>query len=38
MCEQVHIWFDGYNTLQLCVQLHMGHVVVPKSSAGCKLI
>jgi hypothetical protein len=18
MCEQVHIWFDGYNTLQLC--------------------
>jgi len=38
MCEQVHIWFDGYNTLRLHVQLHMGHMEVPKASAGCKLI
>jgi hypothetical protein len=34
MCEQV----GGYNTLQLCVQLHVGHVEVSKSSAGCKLM
>jgi len=38
MCEQVYIWFDGYNTLQLHVQLHMVHMEVPKASAGCKLI
>ena len=38
MCEQVHIGFDGYNILQLRVRLHMGHMEVPKASAGCKLI
>jgi len=38
MCEQVCIWFDGYNTLQLYVQLHVVHMEVPKASAAFKLM